>query len=41
VQSDPVPGNLGDEPPSGSRQCTVLEELNALLDLDSNKGPSQ
>jgi hypothetical protein len=30
---------VSDEPPFGSLQFTVLEVLNALLDLDSNKGP--
>jgi hypothetical protein len=30
---------VSDEPPFGSLQFTVLEVLNTLLDLDSNKGP--
>jgi hypothetical protein len=32
--SDPGPDDVGDEPPFGSLQFTVLEVLNALLDLD-------
>jgi hypothetical protein len=39
VPSDPGPDVVSDEPPFGSLQFTVLEVLNALLDLDSNKGP--
>jgi hypothetical protein len=34
VPSDPGPGDVSDEPPFG------LEVLNALLDLDTNKGLS-
>jgi hypothetical protein len=30
---------VSDEPSFGSLKFTVLEVLNALLDLDSNKGP--
>jgi hypothetical protein len=33
------PDDVSDELPFGSLQFTVLEELNTLLDLDSNKGP--
>jgi hypothetical protein len=40
VPSDPGPGVVGDEPAFGSLQFTVLEVLNALLDLDGNKGPN-
>jgi hypothetical protein len=39
VLSDPGPDDVSDEPPFGSLQFTVLEVLNALLDLDTNKGP--
>jgi hypothetical protein len=39
LPSDPGPDDVSDEPPYGSLQFTVLEILNALLDLDSNKGP--
>jgi hypothetical protein len=39
VQSDPGPDDVSDEPAFGSLQFTVLKVLNALLDLDSNKGP--
>jgi hypothetical protein len=39
VPSDSGPGDVSDEPPFGSLQFTVLEVLNALLDLDTNKGP--
>jgi hypothetical protein len=39
VPSDPGPDDVSDEPPFGSLQFTVLEVLNALLDLDTNKGP--
>jgi hypothetical protein len=39
VPSNPGPGDVSDEPPFGSLQFTVLEVLNALLDLDTNKGP--
>jgi hypothetical protein len=39
VPLDPGPGDVSDEPPFGSLQFTVLEVLNALLDLDTNKGP--
>jgi hypothetical protein len=39
VPSDPGPDDVGDEPPFESLQFNVLEVLNALLDLDSNKGP--
>jgi hypothetical protein len=38
VPSDPGPDYVSDEPPFGSLQFTVSEVLNALLDLDSNKG---
>jgi hypothetical protein len=31
---------VSDGPPLGSLQFTVLEVMNALLDLDTNKGPS-
>jgi hypothetical protein len=37
--SDPGPGDVSDEPPFGSLQLTVLEVLNAMLDLDTNKEP--
>jgi hypothetical protein len=39
VPSDPGPGDVSDEPPFGSLQFSLLEVLNALLDLDTNKGP--
>jgi hypothetical protein len=39
VPSDPVPDDVSNEPPFGSLQFTVLEVLNALLELDTNKGP--
>jgi hypothetical protein len=39
VPSDPGPSDVSDEPPFGSVQFTVLEVWNALLDLDTNKGP--
>jgi hypothetical protein len=39
VPSDPGPGDVSDEPPFGSIQFSLLEVLNALLDLDTNKGP--
>jgi hypothetical protein len=39
VQSDPGLDDVSDKPPFGSLQFTVLEVLNALLNLDSNKGP--
>jgi hypothetical protein len=39
VPSNPGPDNVSDEPPFGSLQFTVLEVLNALLDLDINKRP--
>jgi hypothetical protein len=39
VPSDPGPDDVSDEPPFGSLRFTVLEVLNVLLDLDSNKGP--
>jgi hypothetical protein len=38
VPSDPGPDDVS-EPPFRSLQFTVLEVLNALLDLASNKGP--
>jgi hypothetical protein len=38
LPSEPRPGDVSDEPPFGSLQFTVLEVLNVLLDLDSNKG---
>jgi hypothetical protein len=40
VPSDLGPDDVRDELPFGPLQFTVLEVLNALLDLDSNKGPS-
>jgi hypothetical protein len=39
VPLDPGPDDVSDEPLSKSLQFTVLEVLNALLDLDTNKGP--
>jgi hypothetical protein len=39
MPSDLGAGDVGDEPPFDSLQFTVLEVLNALLELDSNKGP--
>jgi hypothetical protein len=39
VKSDLGPDDVRDEPPFGPLQFTFLEVLNALLDLDSNKGP--
>jgi hypothetical protein len=39
VSSDLGPDDVSDEPPFGSLQFTVLKVLNALLDLNSNKGP--
>jgi hypothetical protein len=33
VPSDPWPDDVGAEPPFGSLEFTVSEELNALLDL--------
>jgi hypothetical protein len=39
VPSDPGPDDVSDEPPFGSLQFNILEVLNALLDLDSNKCP--
>jgi hypothetical protein len=36
---DPGLDDVGDEPSLGSLEFTVLEVLNALLDLDSSKGP--
>jgi hypothetical protein len=39
VPSDTGPNDVSDEPPFESLQFTVLEVLNAYLDLDSNKGP--
>jgi hypothetical protein len=39
VPSDLGPYDVSEEPPFGSLQFTVLEVLNALLNLDSNKGP--
>jgi hypothetical protein len=41
VPSDPGPDYVSDEPPFASLQFTVLEVMNALLGLDSNKGPGQ
>jgi hypothetical protein len=38
MPSDPRPDDVSDEPSFGSLQFIVLEVLNALLDLDSNKG---
>jgi hypothetical protein len=38
VPSDPRPDDVSDEPLFGSLQFTVLEVLNALLVLNSNKG---
>jgi hypothetical protein len=38
VLSDSRPDDVSDEPLFGSLQFTVLEVLNPLLDLDSNKG---
>jgi hypothetical protein len=38
VPSDPGPDDVSYEPFFGSFQFTILEVLNALLDLDSNKG---
>jgi hypothetical protein len=40
VPSNPGLDDVSDEPPFGSLQFTVLEVLNALLDLDSKKVPS-
>jgi hypothetical protein len=40
VLSDPEPDDVSDEPPFGTLQFPALKVLNALLDLDSNKGPS-
>jgi hypothetical protein len=34
-----MPGDVSNEQPFGSLQFTVLEVLNELLDLDTNKGP--
>jgi hypothetical protein len=39
MPSDSGPYDMSDEPPFGSLHFMVLEVLNALLDLDSNKGP--
>jgi hypothetical protein len=39
VPSDPRPDDVSDDSPFGTFQFTVLEVLNALLGLDSNKGP--
>jgi hypothetical protein len=39
VPSHSGPGDVSDEPPFGLLQFTVLEVLNALLDLDTIKGP--
>jgi hypothetical protein len=38
--SYPGPDDVSDGPPLGSLQFTVLEVMNALLDLYTNKGPS-
>jgi hypothetical protein len=39
VPLSPKPDLVNDEPPFGSLQFTVSEVENALLELDSNKGP--
>jgi hypothetical protein len=41
MPSHPGPDDVSDEPPFGSLQFTVLEVLNGILDLDTNKGPGR